>query len=487
VRPKLRSQQAALAEVALCARGDGTRDQNNVITCKGCNMKFSGSAKFIEHTQIMKRSLEGQEPKNPTDQKPVRKVTDVAKPAVVERLIREQESGAVSPEGIRGGPPPGLHPQPQQQLMTQLDQQQQQYTQHLLATRQQALAMQAQPTIAERSRQIALLEQELKVQQMMMEVERREAALQQQACFLAQQAQIQEAHRKEARRQDLLKQEELRQEEALKARREEAQRQEEALKARKEEANRQEAIRKAQEQEQQRQDEAQRLQRYRRENDREEATKNRSDVTQLDQQVQNRTTMIPPNAIYSATLEENWYRERIETRIQQELISKMKMEQAAGPPVDEIENNTQDASIFYSTVNEESIIQRNCETEDFIDPATLQEQLKIMEQIKMENKIKEEQEEQSRKLISELQIEEVRGNRNDPVSANEVWPELPAVKETKQEAFNENAASKISRLKSEADKIGMSIYTKVIQEDDIDAEVEKAAARLAERLEHELF
>ena len=33
----------------------------------------------------------------------------------------------------------------------------------------------------------------------------------------------------------------------------------------------------------------------------------------------------------------------------------------------------------------------------------------------------------------------------------------------------------------------MSIYTKVIQEDDIDAEVEKAAARLAERLEHELF
>merc|ERR1719466_495687 len=245
--------------------------------------------------------------------------------------------------------------------MTQLDQQQQQYTQHLLATRQQALAMQAQPTIAERSRQIALLEQELKVQQMMMEVERREAALQQQACFLTQQAQIQEAHRKEARRQDLLKQEQLRQEEALKARREEAQRQEEA----------------------------QRLQRYRRENDREEATKNRSDVTQLDQQVQNRSTMIPPNAIYSATLEENWYRERIETRIQQELISKMKMEQAAGSPVDEIENNTQDASIFYSTVNEESIIQRNCETEDFIDPATLQEQLKIMEQIKMENKIKE--------------------------------------------------------------------------------------------------
>ena len=197
--------------------------------------------------------------------------------------------------------------------------------------------------------------------------------------------------------------------------------------------------------------------------------------------------MIPPNAIYSATLEENWYRERIETRIQQELISKMKMDQAAGSPVDEIENNTQDASIFYSTVNEESIIQRNCETEDFIDPATLQEQLKIMEQIKMENKIKEEQEEQSRKLISELQIEEVRGNRNDPVSANEVWPELPALKETKQEAFNENAASKISRLKSEADKIGMSIYTKVTQEDDIDAEVEKAAARLAERLEHELF
>ena len=203
--------------------------------------------------------------------------------------------------------------------------------------------------------------------------------------------------------------------------------------------------------------------------------------------ISRRATMIPSNAIYSSTLEENWHRERVETKVQEELFSKMEMEQGAGLPVDEIENNAQDASIFYSTVNEESIIQRNCETEDCIDPATLQEQLKIMEQIKIDNKIKEEQEEQSRKLISELQIEEVRGNRNDPVSANEVWPELPAVKETKQEVFNENAVLKISKLKREADEIGMSIYTKAMHEDDLDAEVEKAAVRLEKRLEHEMF
>ena len=217
--------------------GEGFRDIRGVINCRGCGVQFRSGAEFGEHGKEMERRRVRQERSEQVVNKSrhvntsaqvgsgdrmERGSVEGGKMGVVEHIAERSkvaETAArpatqVSMPGTANTAPsfPGHaqhivpvdhvpHPStvtavPQQLQQQQLHQQQlafQQQQQLMILKQQQQNAPfpvmpQQQQLVPDRDRQIALLEQELKVQKMMMEVERREAIVREQARFLTVQA-----------------------------------------------------------------------------------------------------------------------------------------------------------------------------------------------------------------------------------------------------------------------------------------------------------